>query len=47
MDSTYSSIFVPDKTIVVDSVNAKVLAWYDNEVGYSARLVDLVAFINA
>ena len=47
VDSTYSSIFVPDKTIVVDSVNAKVLAWYDNEVGYSARLVDLVAFINA
>lgn len=47
VDSTYSSIFVPDKTIVVDNVNAKVLAWYDNEVGYSARLVDLVAFVNA
>lgn len=45
VDSTYSSIFVPDKTIVVDNVNAKVLAWYDNEVGYSARLVDLVAFV--
>lgn len=47
VDSTYSSIFVPDKTIVVDNFNAKVLAWYDNEVGYSARLVDLVAFVNA
>lgn len=47
VDSTYSSIFVPDKTIVVDKFNAKVLAWYDNEVGYSARLVDLVAFVNA
>lgn len=45
IDSTYSSIFVPDKTIVVDNYNAKVLAWYDNEVGYSARLVDLVAFV--
>ncbi len=47
VDSRYSSIFVPDKTIVVDNFNAKVLAWYDNEVGYSARLVDLVAFVNA
>lgn len=47
IDSTFSSIFVPDKTIVVDDFNAKVLAWYDNEVGYSARLVDLVAYINA
>lgn len=47
VDSTYSSIFVPDKTIVVDNFSAKVLAWYDNEVGYSARLVDLVAFVNA
>lgn len=47
VDSIYSSIFVPDKTIVVDNFNAKVLAWYDNEVGYSARLVDLVAFVNA
>ena len=47
IDSTFSSIFVPDKTLVVDDFNAKVLAWYDNEVGYSARLVDLVAFVNA
>ena len=46
VDSQVSSIFVPDKTIVIDDFNAKVLAWYDNEVGYSARLVDLVAFVN-
>lgn len=46
IDSTYSSIFVPDKTIVVDDYNAKVLAWYDNEVGYSTRLVDLAVFVN-
>jgi glyceraldehyde 3-phosphate dehydrogenase len=24
---------------------AKVLGWYDNEWGYSNRLVDLVAFV--
>lgn len=46
VDSPYSSIFVPDKTIVVDDYNAKVLAWYDNEFGYSTRLVDLAVFVN-
>lgn len=39
--SKYSAIFIPDKTIVIDGVNVKVLAWYDNEVGYSNRLIDL------
>lgn len=42
--STYSSIIVPDKTIIIDEVNAKILAWYDNEVGYSHRLVDLSVY---
>lgn len=46
VDAPYSSVFVPDKTIVVDDYNAKVLAWYDNEVGYSTRLVDLAVFVN-
>jgi glyceraldehyde 3-phosphate dehydrogenase len=26
---------------------AKVLGWYDNEWGYSSRLVDLVVFVGA
>lgn len=39
--SKYSAIFIPDKTIVIDGINVKVLAWYDNEVGYSNRLIDL------
>lgn len=39
--SPYSAIIIPDKTIVIDEINAKILAWYDNEVGYSNRLVDL------
>lgn len=39
--SKYSAIFIPDKTIVIDGLNVKVLAWYDNEVGYSNRLIDL------
>jgi glyceraldehyde 3-phosphate dehydrogenase len=43
--STYSATFVPDMTSVVDGNTVKVLAWYDNEWGYSSRLVDMVAFI--
>jgi glyceraldehyde 3-phosphate dehydrogenase len=43
--STYSSTFVPDMTNVVDGKTVKVLAWYDNEWGYSSRLVDMCAFV--
>jgi glyceraldehyde 3-phosphate dehydrogenase len=43
--STYSSTFVPDLTTVVDGNVAKVVAWYDNEWGYSSRLVDMSVLI--
>ena len=43
--STYSSTFVPDMTSVVEGKTVKVLAWYDNEWGYSSRLVDMVKYI--
>lgn len=43
--STYSSIYVPDMTSVVDGKTVKVLAWYDNEWGYSSRLVDMTLLI--
>ncbi len=43
--SSYSSTFVPDMTSVVDGTTVKVLAWYDNEWGYSSRLVDMVKFV--
>ncbi len=45
--STYSSTFVPDMTSVVDGKTVKVLAWYDNEWGYSSRLVDMCVFAGA
>jgi len=32
-------------TVVVDGTLVKVFAWYDNEFGYSNRLVDLVAYM--
>ncbi len=43
--STYSSTFVPDMTSVVGEKTVKVLAWYDNEWGYSSRLVDMAKLI--
>lgn len=39
--SNYSAIFIPDKTLVLGDKSLKVLAWYDNEMGYSHRLVDM------
>jgi glyceraldehyde 3-phosphate dehydrogenase len=42
--SPYSSIFDSDLTMVNGNL-VKVFSWYDNEWGYSCRLVDLVAKI--
>ncbi len=39
--SAYSSIFDAGLTSVLDGTQVKVVAWYDNEWGYSSRLVDL------
>ena len=32
-------------TMVMDDILVKVIAWYDNEWGYSMRIIDLVAFV--
>jgi glyceraldehyde 3-phosphate dehydrogenase len=42
VSSPYSSIVDSKLTAVVDGTMLKVVAWYDNEWGYSNRLVDLV-----
>jgi glyceraldehyde 3-phosphate dehydrogenase len=39
--SAYSAIFDAPLTKVVDGTQVKVVAWYDNEWGYSSRLVEL------
>jgi glyceraldehyde 3-phosphate dehydrogenase len=39
--SSYSSIFDSGLTLVTGGTQVKVIAWYDNEWGYSSRLVDL------
>jgi len=40
-----SSIFDAPSTMVIGGNMVKVLAWYDNEWGYSCRLADLTAYI--
>jgi glyceraldehyde 3-phosphate dehydrogenase len=39
--SPFSSIFDSGLTAVIDGTQVKVVAWYDNEWGYSNRLVEL------
>jgi glyceraldehyde 3-phosphate dehydrogenase len=41
VESPYSSIFDAGLTMVTGGTLVKVLAWYDNEWGYSNRVVDL------
>lgn len=45
MANPHSSIIDAQFTRTIDNNLAKVLAWYDNEWGYSCRLVDLVKFV--
>jgi glyceraldehyde 3-phosphate dehydrogenase len=40
-----SAIFDALSTMVIDDNLIKVLAWYDNEWGYSCRLADLTVYI--
>jgi glyceraldehyde 3-phosphate dehydrogenase len=42
VENPYSSIFDSGLTSVVDGTLVKVISWYDNEWGYSNRIVDLV-----
>jgi glyceraldehyde 3-phosphate dehydrogenase len=42
-----SSIVDAASTSVIDGRMVKVLSWYDNEWGYSARVVDLVRYVSA
>jgi glyceraldehyde 3-phosphate dehydrogenase len=40
-----SAIFDAPSTTVMDETLVKVLLWYDNEWGYSARVVDLISHV--
>ena len=40
--NTHSAVFDSQMTKVIDGVLVKVMAWYDNEMGYSRRCVDML-----
>jgi glyceraldehyde 3-phosphate dehydrogenase len=41
----YSAVVDPELTEVIDRRMVKVIAWYDNEMGFAHRLVDLADYI--
>lgn len=43
--STYSAIFDKEAGISLNDTFFKIIAWYDNEMGYSARVVDLLVYM--
>lgn len=43
--SKYSSVVDSMSTLVIDGTLVHVSSWYDNEMGYSARCVDLLAYL--
>jgi glyceraldehyde-3-phosphate dehydrogenase type I len=43
----HSSIVDAESTLALDGRMVKVLAWYDNEWGYSARLADFAGIVGA
>ena len=45
--NSHSCIFVPDQTLEIDGNLVKVIAWYDNEWGYSVRTSELIAKLGA
>ena len=46
-DDPHSAIVDAGSTMVVDSTCVKVLAWYDNEIGYVHRMVELAQKVGA
>jgi glyceraldehyde 3-phosphate dehydrogenase len=47
MGNPHSAIVDGDSTAVVDKSLVTVLAWYDNEWGYSCRVRDLIRLISS
>jgi glyceraldehyde 3-phosphate dehydrogenase len=45
LHSTYSAVFDAQSTMVIEKNFVKVLAWYDNEWGFSCRMVEQMEMI--
>ncbi|TRO65571.1 type I glyceraldehyde-3-phosphate dehydrogenase [Christiangramia sabulilitoris] len=46
LDNPNSCIFDAQMTSVIGGKLVKLIGWYDNEIGYSNRLIDLISLIN-
>ena len=46
LDNKHSCIFDSQMTSVIGGKLVKLIGWYDNEIGYSNRLIDLISLIN-
>jgi len=46
-DDTRSAIIDAPSTMIVNGTQVKVYAWYDNEMGYAHRLVDVALMVGA
>ena len=45
LGNTHSSIVDALSTSVMNDHMVKIISWYDNEWGYSCRVVDLAAYV--
>jgi len=46
-DDTHSAVVDAPSTMVIDGTCVKVLAWYDNEIGYVHRMIELATKVGA
>ena len=47
MTVSYSSLFDAKLTSVIGGRMVKVIAWYDNEWGYSSRMIDVLKYVDS
>ncbi|WP_424495015.1 type I glyceraldehyde-3-phosphate dehydrogenase [Salinimicrobium sp. GXAS 041] len=45
-DNPHSCIFDAQMTSVIGGNFIKIIGWYDNEIGYSSRLIDLISLVS-
>lgn len=45
--STYSSVFDAQAGIQLSDTFVKLISWYDNEYGYSNRVIDLIKYVQS
>ncbi|MBA2369703.1 MAG: type I glyceraldehyde-3-phosphate dehydrogenase [Candidatus Protochlamydia sp.] len=45
ISSNYSAIFDKEAGISLNPTFYKIIAWYDNEMGYAARIIDLIIYM--